>query len=401
MNILIAPDSFKESADAITVANAIARGVRRAVPDATLDICPMADGGQGTVAAMVAATGGTLQTAEVAGPLYQPVEATFGLLGHKRGNKGDSPLFQTAEKGDSPLTAVIEMAAASGLTLVPPAMRDPTRTTTYGTGQLIIAALNLAVERIIVGIGGSATNDGGAGMAQALGVQFFDQAGQLLPAGLSGGSLDRIARIDISRRDRRLDHVELIAACDVTNPLIGATGASAVYGPQKGATAVMVPLLDDNLSHLASLVECYLGKSIANMAGAGAAGGLGGGLVAFAHASLRRGVELVIEATKLADRLRGVDLCITGEGRLDSQSLYGKTAIGVGRLAREHKVPVIAIVGGASEPGATQAKFECLDDYFVIRPVGMELAEAFARVEELVEQTAERAMRGRVVERRG
>lgn len=376
MKIVIAPDSFKESADAVTVADAIARGVRRAAPEAQIDTCPMADGGQGLVAAMVAATGGTTRTVEVAGPLFEPVQATFGLLGDRQ-------------------TAVVEMAAASGLMLVPPPMRNPLRTTTYGTGQLILAALDLGVKRVIVGIGGSATNDGGAGMAQAIGVQFFDAKNNLLPAGLSGGQLDRIARIDVSRRDTRLNAVELLAACDVTNPLIGASGASAIYGPQKGATAEMVATLDANLSHLASLVECYLGKTIANLAGAGAAGGLGGGLVAFAGARLERGIELVIAATKLADRLRGADLCITGEGRLDSQSLYGKTAIGVSRLARSLKVPAIAIVGSAVEPGATQAKRECLDDYFVIRAPGMSLEESMRRTAELLEQTAERAIRER------
>lgn len=377
MRILIAPDSFKESADAVAVANAIARGVRRAAPDAEIDLCPMADGGQGTVAALVAATGGTTQTVEVAGPLFQPVQATFGVLGDGR-------------------TAVIEMAAASGLMLVPPTLRNPLLTTTYGTGQLITAALELGVARIILGIGGSATNDCGAGMAQAIGVQFLDDAGNLLPPGLSGGQLDRVARIDLGRRDTRLRLVELIAACDVTNPLIGVAGASAVYGPQKGATPEMVTTLDDNLSHMAGLVECFLRKEIAYLPGAGAAGGLGGGLVAFADAKLQRGIDLVIEATRLADRLRGADLCITGEGKLDSQSLYGKTAIGVGRLARRLKVPVIAIVGSAVEPGATQAKFDCLDDYVAIRPPGMPLAEAIRRVIELLEQTAEQTMRARM-----
>ncbi|MCG3177890.1 MAG: Glycerate 3-kinase [Phycisphaerae bacterium] len=371
MNILIAPDSFKESADAVTVADAIARGVRAARPDATVDACPMADGGEGTVAALVAATGGTIRSRFVRGPLGQMTLAGFGLLGDGR-------------------TAVVEMAAASGLVLVPRAQRDPTRTTTYGTGELIAAALDEGASRIIVGIGGSATTGGGAGMAQAMGYRFLDAAGTALPPGLAGGFLADVARIDAGRRDARLAAVEVIAACDVDNPLTGPRGAAAVYGPQKGATPEMVWLLDANLRHWADLIARELGVAVNELPGAGAAGGLGAGLVAFCGATLRSGIEIVIEAAKLADRIRAADLVITGEGRLDGQSMSGKTAIGVARLAKRLGVPAIAVVGGVGE-GAEQS-LGLLESYHAIRPEGMPLEEAFARVEELLESTTRRVL---------
>ena len=376
MKIVIAPDSFKESADAVTVAGAIARGVRRALPEATLDLCPMADGGQGTVAAMVAAAGRTTRTVTVAGPLDEPVDAAFGLLPNGR-------------------TAVVEMAAASGLMLAPPARRDPLATTTYGTGQLIIAALGtLPAEggRIIVGVGGSATNDGGAGMAQAIGVRFYDRAGRPIERHLAGGSLVRIARIDASPRDRRLGVAEIVIACDVDNPFVGPNGASAVYGPQKGATPEMVAALDANMAHLARVIERDLGVRIADLPGAGAAGGLGGGLIAFCGGTTRPGVQIVADATGLADRLRGADLCITGEGRLDAQSLAGKTAIGIARLARSLGVPTIAFVGSVGD-GAAAALAAGLASYHVVTPPALSRAEAFARVEELIEAAVAQVMR--------
>ncbi len=417
MNVLIAPDSFKESADAVTVAEAIARGVRQALPDARIDVCPMADGGQGTVEAMLAAAGGERRTVTVRGPLSRPIAATFGLLdGGPEGRR----------------TAVIEMAAASGLMLVPPPERNPLLTTTYGTGQLLAAALDCGVDKVLVGIGGSATTDGGAGLAQALGVRFLDRDGGELPAGLSGGQLDRIALIDASGRDGRLPaptdgeqreahpfgsrlnaaggvarascpcrmgetpmprgDVQIVAACDVDNPLTGPNGAAAVYGPQKGATPEMIAVLDANLAHLARLIERDLGVRIADRPGAGAAGGLGGGLVAFCGATLRPGIEIVIEATRLADRVRAADLVVTGEGRLDSQSLSGKTAIGVGRLARRLGVPAIAIVGSVG-PGAERALDDCLHSCHAIKADDMPLSEAMRRVGELLEEKTAEVMR--------
>ena len=386
MRIVIALDSFKESADAVAVAEAIARGVAAALPRAQIDICPMADGGEGTVAALVAATGGATRTVNVMGPLGEPIDAAFGLL-------GDCPLFPPREKGTVRFsqTAVVEMAAASGLALVPPDRRDPRRTTTYGTGQLLAAALDEPVERVIVGIGGSATTDGGAGLAQALGYAMLDNGGAPMPPGISGGLLDRVARIDAAGRLTRLDAVRIVAACDVNNPLVGPNGAAAVYGPQKGASPQAVRELDANLRYWAELIERDLGARIADLPGAGAAGGLGGGLVAFCDATLQPGVRIVIEATKLADRVRGADLVITGEGRLDGQSLAGKTAIGVARLARDLGVPAIAIVGSVG-PGAEGALAEGLAGYHAIQPDDMPLAEAMARVEELLEATARRVV---------
>ena len=317
MKVVIAPDSFKESLTAVEAAEAMQRGVLTACPDATVDLCPMADGGEGTVEALVAATGGARRATTVSGPLGQPVDARWGILGTSR-------------------TAVIEMAEAAGLHLVPLARRNPTRTTTFGVGQLIRCALDEGVDGIIVGIGGSATNDGGTGMAQALGVRF---AGAAEP--MTGGALVEVTSVDLTGRDDRLSRVRIVVACDVTNPLTGPEGAAAIYGPQKGATVEQVRELDAGLAHLASLI---LGAD-PEAPGAGAAGGLGFGLVAFCAAELTSGVDLVIEATQLDHRVADADLVLTGEGRLDGQSIRGKTCIGVARAARKHSVPTIALVG--------------------------------------------------------
>jgi glycerate kinase len=320
MKIVVAPDSFKESMTAPQAAAAIGRGVRAAVPAAEVDLCPVADGGEGTVEALVNATGGRMRTTHVTGPLGDSggeVDAAWGLLGD----------------GD---TAVIEMAAAAGLALVPADRRDPTRTTTFGVGQLIAAAMDAGARRIILGIGGSATTDGGTGMAQALGVRFIGGDTPMI-----GGALGRITAIDLSQRDPRLDQVELVVACDVTNPLTGPSGAAAVYGPQKGATTEQVMTLDAGLAHLASLT-----KNIdASLPGAGAAGGLGFGLVAFCGARLARGIDLVLDAVRFEERVRDAVLVITGEGRLDGQSVQGKTCLGVANAARKHGVKTIALVG--------------------------------------------------------
>ncbi len=335
MKIVVAPDSFKETLAADQVAQAIAVGVLRACPEANVDICPMADGGEGTVDAMVAATGGGIVTADVFDPLGRPMRARFGML------------------GVSERTAVVEMAAASGLALVPPELRDPLRTTTFGTGQLILAALDEGAERIIVGVGGSATTDGGCGAAQALGVLFLEESGRPCVCGLAGGGLESIAKIDMTDRDPRLANVDIRVACDVTNPLTGPDGAAAVYSPQKGATAETVHRLEAALAHLAELCRRDLGVNVEHMSGAGAAGGLAGGLVAFAGAKLTPGLDLVAETVGLADRLVGADLCITGEGMLDAQSLSGKTAVGVARLAADAGVPVVCIPGQFDREAAT------------------------------------------------
>jgi glycerate kinase len=359
MKIVIAPDTFKESLSASKAAAALAKGVLEVCPDAVIDLCPMADGGGGTVEAMVAATGGRLMAADVFSPLGSPLRAHFGLLGRstQAGLPGELGLTgaMSASQGEGDVpepeegrTAVIEMAAASGLHLVPPERRDPMRTTTFGTGQLIMAALDAGASQIIIGLGGSATVDGGCGCAQAMGVVFMGKDNDMLVCGLSGGHLRQIERIDISDRDGRLAGVRVRVACDVKNPLTGPMGAAAVYGPQKGATPEMVVQLDAGLHHLAEIVRRDLNIEIETLSGAGAAGGLGAGLVAFAGGILERGVEIVAEAVNLKRRLADADLVITGEGLLDGSSSSGKTAWGVARLAQAAGVPVICIPGQAS-----------------------------------------------------
>ena len=324
MKIVIAPDSFKESLTALEVAEAIEAGLKKVLPDAEYVKVPMADGGEGTVQSLVDATEGRLISAEVCAPLGNKVKAEFGLSGDGR-------------------TAIIEMAAASGLHLVPPEARNPLRTTSYGTGELICAALDEGVEKIIVGIGGSATNDGGAGMLQALGALLLDAHHQ--PIGAGGGCLQDLAAIDLSGLDKRLAGVEIVVACDVDNPLCGEKGASAVFGPQKGATAEMVQALDSGLQHFAALAARDLGLDIQSPAGAGAAGGMGGGVLLLPDARLQAGVKIVMEAVGLAEKVQDADLVITGEGRMDAQSVHGKTPIGVAHTAKAFGKPVIAIVG--------------------------------------------------------
>lgn len=324
MKIVIAPDSFKESLTALEVAEAIEAGLKKVLPDAEYVKVPMADGGEGTVQSLVDATEGRLISAEVRAPLGNKVRAEFGLSGDGR-------------------TAIIEMAAASGLHLVPSEKRNPLHTTSYGTGELILAALDEGVEKIIVGIGGSATNDGGAGMLQALGALLLDTNKQ--PIGAGGGCLQDLAAIDLSGLDKRLADVEIVVACDVDNPLCGEKGASAVFGPQKGATAEMVQALDSGLQHFAALAARDLGLDIQSPAGAGAAGGMGGGVLLLPDARLQAGVKIVMEAVGLAEKVQDADLVITGEGRMDAQSVHGKTPIGVAHTAKAFGKPVIAIVG--------------------------------------------------------
>jgi glycerate kinase len=327
MKIVIAPDSYKESLTALEVAAAIESGFSEVFPDADYIKLPMADGGEGTVAAMVAATGGSFVTVDVTGPLCEPVKARYGLTGDGK-------------------TAIVEMAAASGLALVAPNCRNPLKTTTYGTGELIKAALDAGVRHLVIGIGGSATNDGGAGMLQALGVKLRDHEGGEI--GFGGGNLANLDHIDISGIDPRLRTCRIEAACDVNNPLTGPGGASAVFGPQKGATPEMVALLDASLARYAGLISRDLGVQVDQVPGAGAAGGMGAALLAFLGAQLRPGIEIVIEAVGLEAAVRDADLVITGEGRIDSQTIHGKTPIGVARVAKRYGKPVIGIAGSLS-----------------------------------------------------
>lgn len=324
MKIVIAPDSYKESLSALEVAQAVASGFRQVFPDAEYVLVPVADGGEGTVDAMVAATGGRREAVAVSGPLGARVEAFYGLTGDGE-------------------TAVIEMAAASGLALVPAAQRNPLRTSSRGTGELIRAALDAGARRFILGIGGSATNDGGAGMVQALGARLLDAEGRELDG--SGGDLARLDRIDVSALDARLAECRIEVACDVDNPLTGPRGASAVFGPQKGATPEMVQVLDANLARLARIVERDLGVAVDQVPGAGAAGGMGAAMLAFFGATLKPGIEIVTAAVDLDTHVRDADLVITGEGRIDFQTVHGKTPIGVARVARRHGKPVIGIAG--------------------------------------------------------
>ena len=366
MKIVLAPDSFKESLSALQVAESIERGFKQVLPNAEYVKVPMADGGEGTVQSLVDATGGRIIKKTVTGPLGEAADAFFGILGNEK-------------------TAVIEMAAASGLHLVPATKRNPLLTTTRGTGELIAAALDYNVNHIIIGIGGSATNDGGAGMARALGTRFLNSDGQEIGEG--GGALSDLAAIDLSRLDSRLADVKIEVACDVDNPLIGPKGASAIYGPQKGATPVIVNQLDENLAHYAAIIEKDLGVKIADVPGAGAAGGLGGGLLAFMQAKLSRGVDIVMEAAKLSDIIAGADLVITGEGKIDGQTIFGKTPIGVAKTAKKHGVPVIGIAGNVASDSDVVHEYG-IDAIFSIVPGAVSLQEAFLHADEFVERTA-------------
>ncbi|MBY0217678.1 glycerate kinase [Paenibacillus illinoisensis] len=368
---VLAPDSFKESMTAKEVCIAMEKGLRKIYPDASYIHVPMADGGEGTVQSLVDASSGIIHRKEVSGPLGQPVMAQYGILGDGT-------------------TAAIEMASASGIHLVTPDSRDPLRTTTYGTGELIRACLDLGIRKIIIGIGGSATNDGGTGMAEALGAKFLDAQGQPLARG--GGDLNKLAHIDVSGLDPRLQEVELIVACDVTNPLCGEHGASRVFGPQKGATPEMVQLLDANLSHYAEVVKQQLGKDIRDVPGAGAAGGLGAGLLIFTQAVLRKGIEIVIEYTGLQGKLNNADVVFTGEGGIDFQTKFGKTPYGVAQAAKEAGKPVIAIAGYVGE-GIDTLYTEGIDAVFGIVPGAADLDKLLREGPENVERTMENIAR--------
>lgn len=318
--ILLAPDSFKGTLSAIQVCGILSDAFRSVKQAVTIDALPIADGGEGTVDAFLTACGGVRRKARVTGPVFNPVEACYGLLPDG--------------------TAVVEMAAASGLPLAG-ARPDPLHTTTYGTGELIRHALDDGCKRLLVGLGGSATNDGGCGCAAALGVQFLDAAGQAVP--YTGDGLSRLAVIRTEGLDPRLHRIPVAALCDVTNPLCGPEGAAAVFAPQKGADAQAVRRLDENLRRMAQVIRRETALDITTLPGAGAAGGLGGGMVAFLHAQLRPGIDAVLDTARFEDRARTADLIVTGEGRLDTQSLAGKAASGVARRAGQ--TPVIAIVG--------------------------------------------------------
>jgi len=396
MRIVIAPDKFKGCLSAADVSRAIAAGLRRADPDVEIDECPMADGGEGTVDALAAATGGKVVLRRVTGPLPgMKVDAPIGVLGDG-------------------FTAAIEMAAASGLHLLAPEQRDPMRTTTYGTGELLRAAADLGMKKIILGIGGSATVDGGIGAAQAWGARFVLKTGQTYSTGdrrLSGGDLKSVLRVERLADERAAAPrgplalpftgttapaagrgprgVEIVVACDVGNPLFGPDGAAPIFGPQKGATPEQIRELDEGLRQLADRIGMM---PLADTSGAGAAGGLGFGMMAFFGASLQSGAQIVMDATRLRDRLKGAALCITGEGRLDGQSLGGKTAVSVARACKELNVPCVALVGAIGE-GADGSLAEGVTSYFSICDKPMPLDEAIRDAARLLESTTDRVMR--------
>ncbi|VVN88415.1 Glycerate 2-kinase [Pseudomonas fluorescens] len=366
MKIVIAPDSFKDSLSAQGVADAIALGLAQVWPDAQLIKCPMADGGEGTVESILAACEGQQRRTVVRGPLGATVEAAWGWLPQSH-------------------TAIIEMAEASGLQLVPVAQRDACISSTFGTGQLIRAALDAGAQRVILAIGGSATNDGGAGAMQALGVKLLDAQGQTLSPG--GLALAQLARVDLSEIDPRLAQVRFDIAADVNNPLCGPHGASAIFGPQKGASPVQVEQLDRALGHFADHCAAALNNDVRDEPGSGAAGGLGFAAKAFLGAQFKAGVEVVAELVGLADAVSGADLVITGEGRFDAQTLRGKTPFGVARVAREHGVPVIVIAGTLGD--GYQALYEHgVDAAFALASGPMTLDQACAEAPRLLRERA-------------
>ena len=374
--ILIAPDGFKESLTAKKVANHLSRGIRKIAPDMDIRILPMADGGEGTVRSLVDATSGKIRKIEVHDPLMRRTESFFGMLGDGK-------------------TAVIEMAAASGLELLETEERDPAITTTYGTGELITAALDEGVERIIIGIGGSATNDGGAGMAEALGVKFRDEKGNAVKKG--GIHLHEIRKIDVTSLHKRVGDVKIEVACDVNNPLYGKNGAAYIYAGQKGADQETIRELDKNLRHFAGVVKKQIGKDISKTPGSGAAGGLGGGLVAFLGAELKPGMEIIEKVTHLEDHVRWADLVITGEGKMDAQTQHGKTPFGVARVAKDFGRPVISFAGSL-EKGYEELYQAGFDVIFPIAEKPMSLQESLDQAGKLLEKAAERMMKTLLLE---
>ncbi|MEC2258342.1 glycerate 2-kinase [Bacillus thuringiensis] len=365
MKVVIASDSYKESLKAIEVCEAIERGFRAIFPNAKYVKIPIGDGGEGTVESLVDATGGRIISISVTGPLRESVQAFYGVSKDKK-------------------TAFIEMAAASGLQHVPVEKRNPLITTTKGTGELILHALNQGAEYIILGLGGSATNDGGAGMLAALGVRFINDKGEVIDP--SGGTLHSIVAIDFSQMDPRLKGVKIEAACDVDNPLVGMQGASFVFGRQKGANVEMMKELDENLKHYANILKRYVSSDVSEIPGAGAAGGMGAAVISVLKGDLRRGIEIVLDYTNFDKHIEDADLIITGEGRIDEQTAYGKAPVGVAGRAKRFSVPVIAI-GGSVSSDYSAVYEKGIDAVFSITTRPMTLEEAYRVVEENIEMT--------------
>ncbi|KGA99016.1 glycerate kinase [Alkalihalobacillus alcalophilus ATCC 27647 = CGMCC 1.3604] len=371
MKIVIAPDSFKGSLSAVEAARAMEKGIKKAFTQAETVLVPVADGGEGTLESLVAATKGEIVEVTVKGPLLQPVKAAYGVLGDGE-------------------TCVVEMASASGLVLVATEERDPMLTTTYGTGELIKAALEQGYRKFILAIGGSATNDGGAGMLQALGMRLFDKEGKLI--GYGGAELGRVAKIDDREFDHRIKESEFLIASDVQNPLIGINGASFVFGPQKGATSKMVEQLDGYLTRWADLIEEKQGIRLHDKPGAGAAGGIGGAFQAFFPSTTRRGIDIVIEYTELEKKLCGADFVLTGEGQIDSQTASGKTPMGVAEAAQQQGIPVFVITGSIGA-GIEELYQYGITSIFSLVNAPMTLEEAMEGCDQFLEMTTEQIAR--------
>jgi len=371
LRIVVAPDSYKGSVSALHVAQAMQRGILQVFPGADVRLAPIADGGEGTVEALVSATGGQLRQTEVSGPLGEKINSQWGILGDG-------------------VTAVIEMAAASGLTLVPQDKRDPRLTSSYGTGELVRAALDAGLRRLIIGIGGSATNDAGAGMARALGICFLGKDAKPLPDG--GAALAQLSQIDLSGLDPRLSETEIIVACDVDNPLCGPRGASAVFGPQKGASTPVVAELDAALGRFAVLAQAATGRAVAEQAGAGAAGGLGAAFLFFTKAKLRPGVDIVLDAVGFTTLVAGASFVITGEGRTDFQTAFGKAPVGVAQRAKHFGVPVFCLSGGLGD-GADDVLAQGIDAVMSICDRPMSLEQCIDAAEALIESASVRLCR--------
>ena len=371
MKILVAPQEFKGSISALSAAEAAKTGILRVFPQAEVVLCPVADGGDGTLETLVEVSGGKVRVCSVQNPIGETIQAQWGAMGDG-------------------VTAVIEMARTSGLALLSLAERDPLNASTYGLGQAISEALDEGFRRFIVGIGGSATNDAGAGMAQALGANLLDGHGNAINFG--GAALANLQTVDISNMDSRIKESKFLVACDVSNPLTGAEGASAVYGPQKGATPEMVQSLDDALSNFATVVKKDLKKDVSEISGAGAAGGLGAGMMAFMGAELKAGVDIVLDTVNLRDKLSSVDLVITGEGGMDFQTVYNKAPIGVARIASEHNIPTIAIAG------LLGSNFKIVHEHGILAATSIvngpiTLEEASERAFELISDSVEESLR--------
>jgi glycerate kinase len=371
MKIVIAPDSFKGTNTSWRVASHIEKGILKVVPHAEIVKIPVADGGEGTVDAILTALGGDEHTITVKGPLSEPKKALWGSAGD---------------------TAVMEMAEASGLPILKEEELNPLKTTTFGTGQMIKEAMDQNFRKIIIGIGGSATNDGGSGMAQALGAVFLDTRGKPLPQGIGGGDLAKIEKVDLSGLDKRLKETEITVACDVTNPLLGPEGATYTYGKQKGATPEMQKELEAGLAHYADVLAAAMGKDLRNEPGAGAAGGLGFGLVALCGARVNSGINTVLDFIGLDKHIKDADLVITGEGKIDGQSLYGKVPVGIAERCKPYNKPLLAIVGDIG-PGIEKAYDLGIDSIMSTVNKAMPLKEALENSTELLVEAAERAMR--------